>query len=131
MSPEQVEGMRAVTAASDVYAVGLILFLLLTGKHPFEEERTLHGIVFSHLCVPAPDARTLLPSVPAPLAELVAQCLEKDPVVRPSARDLGRRLTAVADEREVPPLETLTRDGPLSGPRGPASATTAAAKRAS
>jgi eukaryotic-like serine/threonine-protein kinase len=114
MSPEQVEGMRAVTAASDVYAAGLILFLLLTGKHPFDGERTLHGIVYSHLCVPAPDARTLLPSVPEALAELVSRCLEKDPILRPSARDLGRKLAAVADEQQVPALEVLTRVEPLT-----------------
>ena len=115
MSPEQVEGLKGVTAASDVYAVGLVLFVLLTGKHPFEEERTLHGLVFSHLCVPAPDARSLHESVPGPFAELVARCLEKDPVLRPSARALGLELTALADERRVPPLEALAGLGTPDG----------------
>jgi serine/threonine protein kinase len=107
MSPEQVEGIRVATAASDVYSVALVLFLLLTGQHPFEEERTLHGMVFSHLCVPAPDARSLLPSAPKPLADLLSQCLEKDPAKRPPARDVQKRLAALADERGVPPLEKL------------------------
>jgi hypothetical protein len=128
MSPEQVEGMRAVTAASDVYAAGLVLFLLLTGKHPFDAERTLHGIVYSHLCVPAPDARSLLPSVPEALAELVSRCLEKDPVLRPSARELGRKLAALANERHVPPLETLTSIEPLNGAQKAEPATTIAAR---
>jgi hypothetical protein len=113
MSPEQVEGTRAVTAASDVYAVGLILFSLLTGKHPFGEERTLYGIVFSHMCVPAPDARSLSPSVPERLAELVSQCLAKDPAVRPSATELRKSLAAVADERDVPSLAHVRRHGHL------------------
>jgi serine/threonine-protein kinase len=130
MSPEQVEGMRAVTAASDVYAVGLVLFLLLTGKHPFDEERTLHGIVFSHLCVPAPDARTLDPAVPASLAELVSRCLQKEPAHRPTARELARTLAAFADERGVPALDELTRQGPLGVRSIGALATTVEERRA-
>jgi serine/threonine-protein kinase len=128
MSPEQVEGMRAVTTASDVYAVGLILFLLLTGRHPFEEERTLHGIVFSHLCVPAPDARSLLPSVPELLALLVSRCLEKDPAARPAAQELGAALTSFADELGVPALEALTRGDLPGGPRPAENATTVEAR---
>ena len=123
MSPEQVEGIRAVTPASDVYAAGLVLFLLLTGKHPFDEERTLHGLVFSHLCVPAPDARSLRASVPAPFAELVSRCLQKDPVLRPSARDLGVALGALADERGAAPLEALAGLGTLDVRTSPKAAT--------
>jgi len=129
MSPEQVEGTRALTAASDVYAVGVILFLLLTGKHPFEQGRTAHGLVFSHLCVPAPDARSFLPTVPERLAELTAHCLEKDPVLRPSAHQLGRDLCAVADQLEVAPLEALTKGGPLGRPHPAEAATVVEAHR--
>jgi serine/threonine-protein kinase len=113
MSPEQLEGTRIITPAVDVYAVGIILFLLLTGQHPFDEERTLHGFVFSHLCVAPPDPRSLLPTVPDRLADLLSRCLDKDPARRPTARELGRSLAAVAGEHDVAPLEVLTSAGPL------------------
>jgi serine/threonine-protein kinase len=111
MSPEQVEGMQGLTAAADVYSVGILLFLLLTGAHPFARGRTMHGLVFGHLCVPAPDVRTFVSTVPELLAELVAYCLEKDPQRRPTALRLGSELAALADEREVGPLEELARRG--------------------
>ena len=113
MSPEQLDGMRTVTPATDVYAVGVILFLLLTGKHPFE--RTHHGIVLSQLGVAAPDARSILPGVPARLAELVSRALETPPAMRPSARELGRALGLFADESDVPALDALVRLGPQGG----------------
>ena len=115
MSPEQLEGVRTVTPASDVYAVGVILFWLLTGQHPFE--RTHRGIVFSQLCIPVPDARSVLPSVPAPLAELVSRALEKEPTLRPSAREMARTLAAIADAEGAPGLDALVRLGPEEGER--------------
>jgi hypothetical protein len=124
MSPEQVEGMRSLTAASDVYAVGVLLFLLLTGSHPFSRGRTMHGLVFSHLCIPAPDVRSLLPTVPDALAELVALCLEKEPAMRPAARRLGRELGELADKLGTGPLEALTRRA-AAGRLGPNDGATA------
>jgi len=129
MSPEQVEGVRALTAASDVYAVGVLLFLLVTGKHPFEQGRTMYSLVFSHLCVPAPDARSLLPTVPDPIAELLARCLQKDPVLRPSARLLGQELCALADKLEAAPLEALTAGGPPGRPNAVEAVTVVEAHR--
>ena len=73
--------------------------------------------------IPAPDARSLLPTVPDVLAELVSRCLEKDPVLRASALLIGRDLSALADKLHVAPLEALTRGGPLGHPH-PADAAT-------
>ncbi|HEY6463137.1 MAG TPA: serine/threonine-protein kinase, partial [Polyangiaceae bacterium] len=113
MSPEQLAGMRTVTPATDVYAVGVILFLLLTGKHP--SERVHHGIVTSQLGAPAPEARAILPSVPARLSELVSRSLAPSMAMRPSARELGLALGLLADEGDVPALDVLIRLGPQGG----------------
>ncbi len=93
MAPEQVEGTKELTAAVDVYAVGLVLFVLLAGRHPFDE-KTPWGIAYSHMCVDAPDLQTLSPSVPTVLSAIVGECLRKDPAERPTAADLARRLAA-------------------------------------
>ncbi len=93
MAPEQVEGTKDLTAAVDVYAVGLVLFVLLAGRHPFDE-KTPWGIAYSHMCVDAPDLQTLAPSVPADLGAIVGECLRKEPGQRPTAADLARRLAA-------------------------------------
>jgi serine/threonine-protein kinase len=116
MSPEQLEGKRHVTGATDVYAVGVMLFMLLAEKLPFADG-TLYGVVYAHLSAPAPDVRSLAPTVPAPLAELVARCLAKDPADRPTAEEVAREAQAIADEANVPALEEVVRRRKKERPR--------------
>jgi serine/threonine-protein kinase len=113
MAPEQVTGRRDPTDRVDVYAVGVLLFQMLTGKYPFEDTATARGIAHEHISVAPPDARTLEPSVPAVLAELVAECLKKDPTARPAAAELARRLTAFGDQHAAPTLDKLELAGAL------------------
>ncbi len=107
-----MEGARDLTAAVDVYAAGVVLFVLLAGRHPFDE-KTPWGVAYSHMCIDAPDLRTLSPEIPAELAAIVSECLRKRPGERPTATDLARRLRALADARGAAGLETLD-PGPLA-----------------
>jgi len=75
MSPEQVEGKPA-DVRSDIYALGVILFELITGRPPFEGETSL-AIAHKHRYEPAPDPRTLNPQIPLSLSRLILRCLEK------------------------------------------------------
>jgi hypothetical protein len=109
MAPEQVDGSRHVTDRADVYSVGVILFLLLTGKYPFDEG-TPRRILLSHVLTAAPDARSLEPSVPAALAEIVTRCLQKEASARPAAEELARALATFADAHGAGPLDALERE---------------------
>lgn len=82
MAPEQGRG-DAIDGRSDLYAVGVILFQLLTGRLPFEGE-TPTQVVMMHLTVPAPDPRQVAPrrDIPASLAEVVKKALTKNPAER-------------------------------------------------
>jgi len=80
MSPEQAEGHEA-TPASDLYAVGALLFELLTGAPPFKAESPL-ALLRQHVGTPAPLLSTLLPGCPPPLEEALARALAKDPQAR-------------------------------------------------
>jgi hypothetical protein len=111
MAPEQVDGGRRVADRADVYAVGIILFLMLTGRLPFEEitrRAPLRGALRD-----APDVRSFEAEAPAELADLVARCLERDPEDRPSARELALGLSTFADREGVGSLDTLERAGRL------------------
>lgn len=79
-APEQAAG-EAATPASDVYAIGIILFEMLTGKLPFEAD-TLPALALKHLHEPAPLVTTLNPSVPAQLEQIVNKVLAKEPAGR-------------------------------------------------
>ena len=93
MSPEQVAG-RPADARSDVYAFGISLFEMLTGKVPFEGE--LAAVLGRHVNEPVPDVRTLAPDVPADLAKLVSSMVEKAPEARPQDEQVVFALRALA-----------------------------------
>jgi predicted ATPase len=94
MSPEQARG-KPLDGASDIFSLGIVLYLLVAGKHPFERGSpfdTLHAIANAE---PAPPSR-LNPAAPAQLEGLIQAMLQKDPRLRPTAGDVERGLSAMA-----------------------------------
>ena len=90
MAPEQVLG-RPVTRETDTYALGVLLFELLTGQRPFRgtEKGTERSgntinerIRFAQLNLPAPDPRHLNPNISPAVSAIVMRALEKDPANR-------------------------------------------------
>jgi eukaryotic-like serine/threonine-protein kinase len=74
-SPEQLRG-EELNARSDIYAVGVTLFYLLTGHVPFEAKNMVQ-LLATVLEQPAPSPRKFRPALPPPLARVVLRCLEK------------------------------------------------------
>jgi serine/threonine-protein kinase len=109
MAPETALGMKAVEPRSDLYAVGVILYELLAGKHPFDAVDP--ALLFAqHRNEPPPPLRLRNPSVVVPdvLEAVVRKLLEKDPEQRyPNAAAVIAAL-----EDAMPP--TYARDTPLS-----------------
>ncbi len=92
MSPEQITGGR-LSAACDVYQLGVCLFEALTGRLPFSSAGDLG---YQHVHNPAPSVHEYRPHVSPELAELLADCLQKDPADRPqNGQELLRRLQVI------------------------------------
>ena len=97
MSPEQVRG-TAVSPASDVFALGIVLYELATGLHPFEAE-TLIGYLHAITGQTPLPPNSLQPEIPAALDALIVGMLEKDARQRPTAGEVADVLHAL--ERHV------------------------------
>jgi predicted ATPase/tRNA A-37 threonylcarbamoyl transferase component Bud32 len=94
MSPEQVRG-EAVGSASDVFSLGLVLYELATGRHPFPADTVL-GVPRVFAAQPAVPAGRLNAEVPAALDGLIQRMLAPDPRLRPTAADVDAALTELA-----------------------------------
>jgi eukaryotic-like serine/threonine-protein kinase len=77
MSPEQMASTRDVDARTDIWALGTILYELLTGKVPFNAD-TITQLCTMILQQPPPPLRNLRPDAPAGLQEIIQRCLAKD-----------------------------------------------------
>jgi beta-lactam-binding protein with PASTA domain/predicted Ser/Thr protein kinase len=112
LSPEQAQGL-AVTGASDLYSIGVILYELLTGVVPFEGE-TAVAIAFKQVSAePAPPS-TLNPAIPPSLDAIVLRALAKDPAERYA--DADELIAALEREREQ--LPALSAAPAAAGPDG-------------
>ena len=83
MSPEQSRGLP-VTKSTDVYAFGVMVFELLTGKMPFNGE-TAMDVLIQHINAPPPRPSDVNPKLPPTLNAPILQMLAKDPVARPAS----------------------------------------------
>jgi hypothetical protein len=99
MAPEVVLGVADTDHRVDLYALGCVGYWLLTGKLIFEGRSVVEVMLHhAHTAPPRPSTTSELP-VPAPLEDLVMECLEKDPARRPtSAEAVSTRLDAVSLE---------------------------------
>jgi WD40 repeat protein/serine/threonine protein kinase len=93
MAPEQATGKRALVGpATDIYALGVVLYQLLTGQLPFDRESTLELLRAVTLEEPT-RPRRLRPRLPRDLEAITLHCLEKEPGRRyPSALALAEDL---------------------------------------
>jgi len=89
MSPEQVSG-EATSARTDVYGLGLLIYELLTGEHPFAD-LPLVQVIQKHLNEPLPSLRARRPDLPAELDAVLQRATAKNPAQRyPGAEALLR-----------------------------------------
>ncbi len=102
MSPEQVEGQRG-DQRTDMYALGIMFYELLTGKPPFTGDTPL-AIMAQHTQAPIPRLDRVRPEVGPQLAAIVAKCLQRNPDDR--YPDLRAFITAL-DQPETADLSIL------------------------
>ena len=108
LSPEQALGRQA-TGASDLYALGIITYEMLTGRKPFDA-----GSAVATALAQVNDTAPPLPAeVPADLRRMVQQCLAKDPNARPtSAAEVAGALgMPVAGIASIPPATSVVHTG--------------------
>lgn len=106
MSPEQLRN-EPLTKASDVYALGIVLYELLTKQHPFESTNAIETAFGIH-SKEAPQPSALQASVPAWLDALVAAMLSRDPAQRPTMSAVAETL-AKQDSLQKPLLSAPQR----------------------
>ncbi len=102
MSPEQARG-DTVDARSDIYSLGVVAFLTLSGRYPFDGN-TPAALLAHHLRTPAPRLAEMAPGVPRKLSAIVEMCLKKDPAERVQRADaLADALSDALEARgEIP-----------------------------
>jgi hypothetical protein len=102
VSPERLDGTTA-TEAADVWAVGVVLWEALAGKHPFRSSNAAG--TSRRIRAGAPPLETVRPDLPAPLLEAIDSALDPDPEKRPTATRLAAELRGEHQKRRRSPAQ--------------------------
>ncbi len=118
MSPEQVEGSSEIDGRADLYAFGVMLFEMLTGKMPFSGGNA-YAVATARLTTAAPDPRSIDPTIPEWLSSLIVRCLARHPADRfQSAAEVLDVLTSASTT--LPEMgKTMLGAMPVRGTRSP------------
>ena len=150
MSPEQIQSARDVDARTDIWAIGITLWELLTGKVPFGAA-TIPELCTRICTATLPPLRERWPDAPPGLEQVIARCLEKDrckryanvaqlatalgefgpPRARSSVERIGRTISArggARDALDVPPSSDMTHGAHETASLSPLGRTASGAK---
>ncbi len=118
LSPEQMNDPGGIDERADVYALGLVLYMAMAGRMPFEAANPPAWLLAHARQAPA-DLRETAPGIDAELADVVMSCLKKDPRERSTAGAVASVLRRFADRAEVASLEELGFISPSGPPPTP------------
>ena len=114
MAPEQARSER-LTPATDVYAMGCVLFELLSGELPYEEASSAIVLLYQAVHEPPRSLIKLAPHVPEPVADVAMSALRKDPAERPAGAEQFAVDLAAAAASAWGPHWTEALEIPLPG----------------
>ena len=108
MAPEQARGLPDVDARADVYAIGAVLYQLVSGRPPFEDDDPAK-VLLKVATESPPPLRSLDPNLPLPVCHLIARAMAHSPAERiPSAAELARALAELGKSLETSMLADRT-----------------------
>ncbi len=115
LSPEQIKG-ESVTAQSDIYAMGIVLYEMLTGKRPYEATSPA-TLMYKHLSEQLPDINTQVEGLPTELNLVLSRATAKDPADRyENILDFARGFRHAIKEVETPSGTLILTSSSVTAP---------------
>jgi hypothetical protein len=110
MSPEQIQGGKKLDGRSDIYALGIVMFEMLTGKAPFEADSPLQ-LMMMHISTPPPRIPETAIQLPPGSNAVLERALAKEPEHRyQKAADFGRAFQELTAGKRISSPSSLTGD---------------------
>ncbi len=106
-APEQTRAPAIVTAQTDIYSLGIVLYEILTGRHPFEDHKSNADLIKAHRNITPPPLSYFAKGAPPEIDELIGAMIAKEPAHRPeSMRAVVARVMAIHwdDQRDLKPV---------------------------